>query len=84
MANPEHLALLKQGVDAWDKWRHANSNIEADLNKADLHGAALGRANLDETSLSEALLRETILSNINLTRTEGLDTTATRGHPSLF
>jgi hypothetical protein len=24
MANPEHLAILKQGVEVWNKWRDEN------------------------------------------------------------
>ena len=27
MANPEHLEILKQGVEAWDKWRTENPGI---------------------------------------------------------
>ena len=27
MANDEHVALLKKGVDAWNKWRRDNPNI---------------------------------------------------------
>jgi len=36
MANPEHLAILKQGVEQWNKWRRANSGIQPDLSGADL------------------------------------------------
>ena len=31
MANDEHVALLKKGGDAWDKWRLENANIRPDL-----------------------------------------------------
>ena len=34
--NPKHLAILKQGVSAWNNWREANSNIYPDLSKANL------------------------------------------------
>jgi hypothetical protein len=27
MANDEHVALLKQGVNAWNAWRDENTNI---------------------------------------------------------
>ena len=40
MAN-EHVALLKQGVDAWNAWREQNPNIRPDLSKADLSRADL-------------------------------------------
>jgi hypothetical protein len=52
MANNEHVALLKQGVDAWNKWRDENSDIRPDLRGANLHMANLGGANL-----SGAILR---------------------------
>jgi hypothetical protein len=56
MANDEHVALLKQGVAAWNAWRNQNSNIrpdlseaylpQADLREADFRGADLSGANL--------------------------------------
>ena len=39
MANPEHLAKLKEGVEAWNKWRKDNPKIKRDLTEANL-GAA--------------------------------------------
>jgi len=36
MANEEHLKILRQGVEAWNKWRKANPNIQPDLGRADL------------------------------------------------
>ena len=31
MANPEHVEILKQGVDVWNKWREDNRGIRPDL-----------------------------------------------------
>src|SRR6266850_908507 len=66
MANEDHLARLKQGVEAWKQWRSGHPEIQLDLRKADLtradlpgadlHGADLGRANLDGANLSGARL----------------------------
>ena len=46
MADPEHIALLKSGVGAWNAWRANNPRKEtlrgADLSGADLSGAELG------------------------------------------
>ena len=36
MANPEHLAKLKQGVDAWNQWRKENPDTKVDLSGADV------------------------------------------------
>ncbi len=35
MANPEHVAKLKEGVDAWNEWRHFNEVKEPDLTELD-------------------------------------------------
>jgi hypothetical protein len=46
MANPQHLEILKQSVEAWNKWRPealyvAPQSILAYLIPADLSGADL-------------------------------------------
>ena len=45
MANEEHLKILKQGVEQWNKWRLENA-IKPDLSGANLSGANLSGANL--------------------------------------
>ena len=49
MANDEHVAILKQGVAAWNKWREQNPDIPPDLGGANFRGA-----NLRGTDLSGA------------------------------
>jgi uncharacterized protein YjbI with pentapeptide repeats len=51
MANEEHLKILKQGVERWNKWRLENAKnairpdlIGADLSSADLRGADMSRS----------------------------------------
>jgi uncharacterized protein YjbI with pentapeptide repeats len=56
MANEEHVALLKQGVAAWNAWRDKNPNIRPDLSGANLIEANLIEANLIEANLIEANL----------------------------
>lgn len=63
MANEEQLAILRQGVEVWNKWREENRKIKVDLSGAklsgvDLQGADLRSANLRETNLIEADLEE--------------------------
>lgn len=41
MANQEHLAILKQGVQVWNDWRKKNPEIIPDLVGADLIGVNL-------------------------------------------
>jgi uncharacterized protein YjbI with pentapeptide repeats len=47
MANDEHVALLKQGVAAWNKWRDENRNIDVDFSGAELMGTDLREAYLE-------------------------------------
>ena len=66
MANDEHVALLKQGVAAWNAWRDKNPNIRPDLSGADLIEANLIGANLSGANLSGADLRAANLDGANL------------------
>ncbi|MGY4399279.1 pentapeptide repeat-containing protein [Bradyrhizobium sp. USDA 3315] len=66
MANEEHVALVKQGISAWNAWRH-KSDVRpdlsnADLSQMDLRGATLGYADLSGADLREANLSEASLS----------------------
>lgn len=61
MANPEHLEILKQGVEVWNEWKEAHRGIEHDfsgakLEQADLRGAYLWDANFSLADLSKAKL----------------------------
>jgi hypothetical protein len=56
MANPDHLNMLQQGVDAWNAWRERNPSITPDLSGAPLARAHLSEANLNHTNLSGANL----------------------------
>jgi len=76
MANEEHLNILKQGVEVWNRWRQENPGIRpdlcqadlsaADLRRVDLHVANLGRADLSQAILFEAALRGADLSGAAL------------------
>ena len=56
MANPEHLAKLKEGVEPWNQWRKENPKVWPDLRGANLNGAYLYRASLSGADLSGATL----------------------------
>ena len=80
MANPEHLEILKQGVENWNKWTEEHdippdlrgaelqkANLGgADLYSANLSGADLTGANLEAASLMRANLRGANLSRADL------------------
>jgi hypothetical protein len=66
MANDEHVALLKQGVAAWNAWRDENPDIYPNLREANLNDANLDGANLTEADLDGANLYWANLSGANL------------------
>jgi len=66
MANPEHLAILKEGVVPWNKWRKEHSNIFPDLSGADIGETLLEKANLNGTNLFQAKLQGSRLGEANL------------------
>jgi uncharacterized protein YjbI with pentapeptide repeats len=71
VANPEHLALIRQGVDAWNKWRARKDSIVPDLSGAhladeNLGAAYLSRANLREANLGGADLSCAFINNADL------------------
>lgn len=65
MANQNHLEILKDGVEVWNKWREANEHITPDLQKANLEKYVLDGANLTSTNLEGANLVETKLQKAN-------------------
>ncbi|MBZ0318236.1 MAG: toll/interleukin-1 receptor domain-containing protein [Anaerolineae bacterium] len=73
MANPEHLAVLKQGIEVWNQWRRENPETVPDFRGAILNEVDLARFHLWDSDLSgaflmEADLTEAILYRANLSR----------------
>lgn len=71
MANAEQLAILRQGIQAWNEWRTKNEGMEIDLSETDLEGADLRcinfqKANLRSARFSQACLEEANLRGANL------------------
>jgi uncharacterized protein YjbI with pentapeptide repeats len=66
MANPEHLQILKQGVEEWRQWLQNRGFREADLREADLRGAALRGVDLGKVDLGGAYLRGADLREADL------------------
>jgi hypothetical protein len=38
MANPEHVAILQQGIDAWNAWILSSQRVHPDLSEMDISG----------------------------------------------
>jgi hypothetical protein len=66
MANPEHVKILKQGVEAWNQWRRQNPGVAPDLNSADLSTMDLGGADLTAAHLNGVDLSRALLGRANL------------------
>ena len=70
MANSEHLEILKNGVEEWNKWREENNTIVPNLLDADLSYLNLNYANLSSIDLSFADLSYALLNSANLKDTD--------------
>ncbi len=55
MANPEHLAILKLGVEQWNKWRREHPEIMPDLSNVSIPWEILDEAALTEFALNAEL-----------------------------
>ena len=88
MGNPEHLAKLKEGVEAWNAWRRSSPGTLPDLSEVNLTGANLEGFNLAETNLrgsdltaanlrgieaSGANVGGTTIQNVDLGSVKGLE-----------
>jgi len=71
----EHLRILKQGVESWNRWRQENRYLEphlvrANLSRVNLKGAYLWRTNLSGADLTNVDLTGSILSGSSLVNTK--------------
>ena len=66
MANPEHLAKLKEGVEAWNAWREEYSDIRPDLSGREFYDKHLRRFDLFGEDTSKADFSGIYLTEANL------------------
>ncbi len=83
MANEEHLKILKQGVEAWNKWRRIYPTMRPDLIEANLWEVRLCGMDLRGVDFTWAYLRlvdfrGALLYAANLTRTNLFDANLSR------
>ncbi|MCP4108140.1 MAG: TIR domain-containing protein [Desulfobacteraceae bacterium] len=70
MANKEHLEILKQGVEIWNRWREDNPDVKPDLQEAYLKDVNLYGANFTEADLQKANFAEADLQKANFTEAD--------------
>src|SRR3954470_5824000 len=66
MAEGDHVARLRQGVEAWNQWRRRNPKSRPALVRARLRGTDLREMDLGDANLFEADLRHANLFGANL------------------
>jgi hypothetical protein len=66
MANPEHLEILKKGVDVWNEWRRKNPETRPNLQRVSLSNMRLCGVNFNDVNLSEAIAEGTDLTKAYL------------------
>ena len=68
MANPEHLRILKKGVEVWNRWREENPEVRPDLTDTSLEGAELQSLNLIDADLRDCRLDKSNLERAKMLR----------------
>jgi hypothetical protein len=67
MANPEHVEMLKQGAEIWNRWRKENYLVQPNLSQVDLSNTDLRWfEQIMEVNFSYADLRVADLSGLSL------------------
>uniref|UniRef100_UPI004057C80C pentapeptide repeat-containing protein n=1 Tax=Candidatus Electronema sp. TaxID=2698783 RepID=UPI004057C80C len=71
MANKRQLAILKQGVAAWNKWREENPEVKINLRGANLEEENLSGANFSKADIRSVNFRNAVLTwaNFKMART---------------
>lgn len=93
MANPEHLDILEQGVEAWNRWLGDNPNVLPDLSGANLRdanlsgailiGVNLWRAELANADFKLAHIGATIIDDVDLSEVKNLESVIHYGPSSV-
>jgi hypothetical protein len=82
MANTEHVAKLREGVQAWHVWRRNNPEVRPDLSGLLARREDFSRADLRKGYLPEIDFQESNLSYVNLSGANAIG--AKLSHANLF
>jgi uncharacterized protein YjbI with pentapeptide repeats len=63
MPNEEHLSILKQGADVWNRWRKDNPDVDIDINGIRLNEVDLRGANFDHVSLINSVFNNNTIAS---------------------
>lgn len=66
MRDNEHIKILQEGAENWNRWRYTNKAVVPNLRGAKLAGQHLNGINLQKADLRGANLSKTILSDADL------------------
>lgn len=83
MANQEHLEILKQGVEIWNRWKEEHIYVEIDLQGVDFHASSLRGVNLGDTDLRNANFSGADLTWSNLNKVDLRDANLDEAHLTL-
>ena len=70
MSNSEHLAILNQGIEVWNKWRETNPRETPDLRNEDLSESNLNNVNFIDAKLSGVKLKNAHLCKANFSNAD--------------
>jgi uncharacterized protein YjbI with pentapeptide repeats len=73
MANPEHLEILKHGVERWNQWRKEHPDVRPDLRKGTLLTGKINRGHLRGATVTWVDLNEPSLAGADLTAADLVD-----------
>jgi TIR domain/Pentapeptide repeats (8 copies) len=66
MANPEHVAKLREGVETWNAWREQNPSVHPELSGLEFCDANLSGVNLRRAILVRAYMPSAYLNGADL------------------
>ncbi len=68
MANEEHVKLLLESGNDWNRWRGERPQLQPDLHGAELSNQVFSHLNLEDANLSNAKLRDSFFVECQLDR----------------